>query len=69
MVALLPSRAQVSEIIIKPTVQQFWIWLWFSFLIGCSCIPNPDFLWLFTTSVLWHTQYLALTERISEGNK
>jgi NADP-dependent 3-hydroxy acid dehydrogenase YdfG len=25
MVALLPSRAQVSEIIIKPTVQQFWI--------------------------------------------
>jgi NADP-dependent 3-hydroxy acid dehydrogenase YdfG len=25
MVALLPPRAQVSEIIIKPTVQQFWV--------------------------------------------
>jgi NADP-dependent 3-hydroxy acid dehydrogenase YdfG len=25
MVALLPPRAQVSELIIKPTVQQFWI--------------------------------------------
>jgi len=25
MVALLPSRAQVSELVIKPTVQQFWL--------------------------------------------
>eukprot|EP01126_Amoeba_proteus_P017586 TRINITY_DN1854_c0_g1_i4.p1 TRINITY_DN1854_c0_g1~~TRINITY_DN1854_c0_g1_i4.p1 ORF type:complete len:269 (+),score=61.83 TRINITY_DN1854_c0_g1_i4:698-1504(+) len=25
MVAVLPSRAQVSEIVIKPTVQQFWL--------------------------------------------